>query len=293
MVVKAAFRRDLSEGEVPALRQSDRVLNAKAKDELMRRYADRTPEEPREMEWTDVRSLRQGQDGEVLAEVRVDEVDYASQLIRIQLESRRRYFRAGNAICRQQVKDEPDRQRVDVETASTRFGEHLAMETLSVSGEDRIVDRSLADEFDVIRRQVFPNDVGHELRVEHQRESVECPVPSRRIEFAVRQEMRLARIDRPVSPAASSSPSERNRVGSGADADAVTDDVVQGKFVRRKAMPLNEDSAPPKRPTAAQQGMRGYRGERNSNGGVDQRVFAGGDTHERIAFTTSQCSLTP
>jgi hypothetical protein len=84
----------------------------------------------------------------VLAEVRVDEVDDASPLIRIQLESRRRYFRSRNAIGRQQVKDEPDRQRVDVETASTRFGEHLATETLSVSGEDRIVDRSLADEFE-------------------------------------------------------------------------------------------------------------------------------------------------
>ena len=134
----------------------------------MRRYADRTPEEPREMKWTEVRSPRQGEDGEVFADVGVDEVDDASQLIRIQLESRRRYFRSRNAIGRQQVKDEPDRQRVDVETASRRFGEHLATETLSVSGEDRIVDRSLADEFDAIRRQVFLDDVGDELRIEHQ-----------------------------------------------------------------------------------------------------------------------------
>jgi len=60
------------------------------------------------------------------------------------------------------------RQRVDVETASRRFGDHLATETLPVSAEDRIVDRSLADEFDVIRRQVFLDDVGHELRIQHQ-----------------------------------------------------------------------------------------------------------------------------
>ena len=105
MVVKAALRCDLSEREVPALRQGDRALNAKAKDELMRRYADRMPEEPREMKWTEVRSPRQGEDGEVVADVGVDEVDDASQLIRIQLESRRRYFRSRNAIGRQQMKD--------------------------------------------------------------------------------------------------------------------------------------------------------------------------------------------
>ena len=52
MVVKAALRCDLSEREVPALRQGDRALNAKAKDELMRRDADGVPEQPREMEWT-------------------------------------------------------------------------------------------------------------------------------------------------------------------------------------------------------------------------------------------------
>src|SRR4030095_11406619 len=100
----------------PAFSQHDRALNTQAKHELMRRDAHGTSGEPREMEWTDVRSLRQGQDGEVLAEVRVDEVDDASQLIRIQLESRRRYFRSRNAIGRQQMKDETDSQRVDVET---------------------------------------------------------------------------------------------------------------------------------------------------------------------------------
>jgi hypothetical protein len=36
------------------------------------------------------------------------------------------------------------------------------------------------------------------------------------------------------------------------NANTMTDDVVRGKFVRRKPMPLYEDSAPPKRPTAAQ-----------------------------------------
>jgi len=252
VVVKAAFRCDLSEKEVPALRQRDRALNAKPQNELMRRYADRTPEEPREMKWTEVRSPRQGEDGEVVADVGVDEVDDASQLIRIQLESRRRYFRSRDAIGRQQMKDEPDRQRVDVKGPMRRFAQQLAKKRPPVIRNDRIVDRSLADEFDVIRRQVFLDDVDHELRIEHQRESVEWLVPSRCIEFAVCQEMRLARIDRPILPAASSSPSEGNRVRSRTDANAMTDDVVRGKFVRRKPMPLYEDSAPPKRPTAAQ-----------------------------------------
>src|SRR6185436_3649936 len=102
--------------------------------------------------------------------------------------------------------------------------------------------------------------------------------------------MRLARIDRPILPAASSSPSEGNRVRSRTDANAMTDDVVRGKFVRRKPMPLYEDSPPPKRPTAAQQCLRGYRGERSSSGGVDQRIFAGGNAHERIPFATLQSS---
>src|SRR4029077_1542838 len=109
VVVKAAFRRDLAKGDGPALSQSDRALDTKAKDELMRRDADGVPEQPREMEWTDVRAPRQGEDGEGVADVRVNEVHDTSQLIRIQLEARRRYLRSRDAVGGQQVKDEPDR----------------------------------------------------------------------------------------------------------------------------------------------------------------------------------------
>ena len=72
VVVESAFGGNLREGEFPTLGQSDGALNAKAKDELMRRYADRTPEEPREVEWADVRSPRQGEDRQVFADVRVN-----------------------------------------------------------------------------------------------------------------------------------------------------------------------------------------------------------------------------
>ena len=40
VVVETAFGSNLREGEFPTLGQSDGALNAKAKDELMRRYAD-------------------------------------------------------------------------------------------------------------------------------------------------------------------------------------------------------------------------------------------------------------
>ena len=81
--MESAFGGNLREGEFPTLGQSDGASNAKAKDELMRRYAYGMTEQPREVERTDVRSPRQGEDGEVFADVGVDEVDDASQLIRI------------------------------------------------------------------------------------------------------------------------------------------------------------------------------------------------------------------
>ena len=74
VVVESAFGGNLREGEFPPLGQSDGALNAKAKYELMRRYADGMTEQPREVEWTDVRSPRQGEDGHVFADVRVNEI---------------------------------------------------------------------------------------------------------------------------------------------------------------------------------------------------------------------------
>jgi len=95
-----------------------------------------------------------------------------------------------------------------------------------VTRDDGIVDRTLRGEFDPIRRQLIPHDIGNEPWLKHDRDFIKGSQPARRVELALGQEVAFAAVDHAVAPPIAPVPSEGNRVRASVDADAVTRDVV-------------------------------------------------------------------
>src|SRR5262245_34994809 len=87
--------------------------------------------------------------------------------------------------------------------------------------------------------------------------------------------MALARVHHAVAPSLPPVPSEGNRLRASVHADAVADDVVLRQFSGRKAMPFNNDPAPPEWHAAEQE--RSGRSSRKAcaRRPVNEHIFAG------------------